>query len=274
MPLISVIMGVYFVKAETGPLERAVRSVLDQGFDDFELLICDDGSSAPAQELLERMAENDARIKLVRRGDAIALPHKLNFCLSRATGRFIARMDDDDFSHPQRFERQYDYLARHSEIAFVGCNVNRVFNTGEIIPFILPEFPQPQDFLFVMPYIHPTLLFRREALEAAGGYCERKRCLLCEDYDLLLRLYHLGYKGANLQALLFDYSMIGIEEKRRKYRFRINEAMVRLIWFGRLGMLPQALPYVVKPLIVGLLPLPLLNYLRRKRKARKRRNLL
>ncbi|WMJ84947.1 glycosyltransferase [Oscillospiraceae bacterium MB24-C1] len=274
MPLISVIMGVYFVKSETAPLERAVCSILDQSFSDFELLICDDGSSVPAQGLLERMAEKDARIRLMRRGDAITLPQKLNFCLTRATGRFIARMDDDDFSHPQRFERQYDYLVRHPEIAFVGCNINRVFNTCAITPFVLPEFPKPRDFLFVMPYIHPTLLFRREVLEMAGSYCEKKYCLLCEDYDLLLRLYHLGFKGANLQEFLFDYSMAGVEERRRKYRFRINEATVRLIRFGNLGMLPQALPYVVKPLIVGLLPLPMLNWLRRKREARKRRKFL
>ncbi|EJF41053.1 glycosyltransferase, group 2 domain protein [Clostridium sp. MSTE9] len=202
------------------------------------------------------------------------MPQKLNLCLSHATGRFIARMDDDDFSHPQRLERQYEYLVRHPEISFVGCNVNRIFNTDTIIPAIFPEFPQPQDFLFVMPYIHPTLLFRREVLEAAGGYSEKKHCLLCEDYDLLLRLYHLGFKGSNLQALLFDYSMVGVEEKRRNYRFRINEATVRFIWFRRLGMLPQALPYVVKPLAVGLLPLSLLNYLRQKREARKRRDLL
>lgn len=269
MPLISVIMGVYFIKAETAPLERAVRSLLTQSLGDFEFLICDDGSGAPARALLDRMAVEDARIKLLRRGDAITLPQKLNFCLAHATGRFIARMDDDDYSHHQRLERQYDYLMRHPEIAFVGCNVNRIFNSGAIMQAFLPEFPQPRDFLFVMPYIHPALLFRREALDMAGGYCEKRYCLLCEDYDLLLHLYYLGLKGANLQEFLFDYSMMGVEGQRRKCRFRINEVTVRLIWFGRLGMLPQALPYVAKPLIVGLLPLPVLNYLRRKRAARK-----
>ncbi|MFV0497906.1 MAG: glycosyltransferase family 2 protein [Candidatus Fimivivens sp.] len=273
MPLISVIMGVYFLKAETGVLARAVRSVLDQSFSDFELIICDDGSSAPAQALLEQMAAIDTRVKIVRRGDAITLPQKLNFCLSCATGPFIARMDDDDFSHPQRLEQQYDFLVQHPGVAFVGCNVNRVFGTGETTPLTLPALPQPQDFRFAMPYIHPTLLFRREALETAGGYCEKKYCLLCEDYDLLLRLYQLDFKGANLQSILFDYAMMGVEEKPKKYRFRINEATVRFIRFRHLGMLPQALPYVVKPLMVGLLPRSLLNGLRRKREARKRRKL-
>lgn len=122
-----------------------------------------------------------------------------------------------------------------------------------------------------MPYIHPSLLFRREALEIANGYSEKKYCLLCEDYDLLLRLYSLGMRGANLQEILLDYSMTGVEQKRRKYRYRINEVIVRFLRFRDLGMLPNALPYVAKPIVVGLFPVSLINYLRKKRDNRKRR---
>ncbi len=262
MPLISVIMGVYWRQSDTRPLERAVHSILAQSLRDLELIICDDGSGEAAQILLNHLAAEDSRILLLRPGNIITLPQKLNLCLAHSSGHFIARMDDDDFSHVHRLEKQYAYLKKHTEVAFVGCNINRVTKYGKKSSLILPEFPKPENFQFTMPYIHPSLLFRREALEKANGYCERKYCLLCEDYDLLLRLYSLGMQGANLQEILFDYSMAGVEQKRRKYHFRINEAIVRFLRFRELNMLPKALPYVIKPLIVGLLPLSLLNWLR------------
>ena len=67
---------------------------------------------------------------------------------------------------------------------------------------ILPEYPTVHDFLFVQPYLHPALLFRKEPLRVIGGYCTDRRCDGCEDYDLLLRLYQAGYVGSNLQEPL------------------------------------------------------------------------
>ena len=111
----------------------------------------------------------------------------------------------------------------------------------------------------VQPYIHPTLLFRREALAAVGGYSEEKHCILCEDYDLLLRLYAQGYSGANLQERLFDYTVPATAKGSRRMCHRWNEAVTRYRRFRQLGVLPGALPYVVKPLAVGLLPEPILR---------------
>ncbi len=258
-------MGVYFQKEDITSLNNAVQSILSQDFSDFEFLICDDGSVKSASDLLDRLAENDSRIRLIRPGKCYTLPQKLNLLFQKSSGAFIARMDDDDISYPNRFSQQLHYLIAHPEIAFAGCNVDFVSATGKKTEHTFPEFPLPKDFRFSMPFIHPALLFRREALEKANGYSEDPSCLLNEDYDLLLRLYALGMSGANVQNRLFAYSMAGVELRHKRYRYRMNEAKVRYRRFRDLGMLPASFPYVVKPLLIGLLPLSLVNRLRNAR---------
>jgi len=257
--VISVIMGVYYHRDDLSPLEAAVQSVLEQTESSFEFLICDDGSSKKACELLERFAQADERIRLLRHGNKITLSEKLNYCLKHAKGTYIARMDDDDFSHPDRFAKQLAVLRERPELAFVGCNVALIRENVFVRYRILPERPTVQDFFMVQPYIHPTLVFRREALEAVNGYSEDKHVFLCEDYDLLLRLYAAGYFGSNLQETLFDYTIPSTAKGNRRMKHRWNESVTRWRRFRELGCLPKALPYVMKPLVVGLLPERLLK---------------
>ena len=264
--LVSVLMGVYYRRADTALLERSVRSILAQTHRDLELLICDDGSSAEAAALLDELARQDGRIRLLRPGNAYSLPCKLNICLRNARGRWLARMDDDDFSHPERLEKQLDHLCAYPEIGFVGCNANLVQGENAVGVRRLPERPSVRDFYFVQPFIHPTLLFRREALMQVNGYSEDKHCLLCEDYDLLLRLYAASYRGANLQEILFDYTIPATAKGSRRMRHRWNEVVTRCRRFRELGELPRALPFVVKPIAVGLLPERILKALKDRRK--------
>lgn len=264
-PQVSVLMGVYYRRADTALLERSVRSVLEQSVRELELLICDDGSSGDASALLDRMAKEDGRISLIRPGGLVSLPSKLNACLKAARGSWIARMDDDDYSHPRRLEKQLDYLAQNPEIAFAGCNVNLCRGGQNVGVRRLPEYPEVRDFYFVQPYIHPTLVFRKDVLLAVGGYSESPRCLLCEDYDLLLRLYAAGCRGGNLQEVLFDYTIPATAKGSRKMIHRWNESVTRYYRFKELKVLHRAWPYVLKPLAVGLVPEPILSMLKRRR---------
>ena len=97
-----------------------------------------------------------------------------------------------------------------------------------------------------------------------GGYCEEPYCDLCEDYDLLLRLYARGYRGMNLQETLFDYTAPSAKGNRRM-RHRWNEVETRVRRFAELGVLGKALPYAIKPIIVGLIPERLLGKLKSRR---------
>ena len=204
--------------------------------------------------------------RLIRPGGCYTLPAKLNACLREAGGRFIARMDDDDRSAPDRLERQVAELEKlPPEYGFVGCNVNLIRAGGKVGVNILPEEPEVKDFYLVQPFIHPALVFRREVLELTGGYSEERRCGLCEDYDLLLRIYAKGYRGKNLLDALLDYTIPLTARGKRRMRHRWNETCTRFVRFRELGLLPRALPYVVKPVLTGLLPEPVLKRIKEKR---------
>lgn len=264
LSFLSVAMGSLYRSNDTTALSRCIESIQKQTFTNFEFLICDDGSSTAAMELLDRYAERDTRIRLIRPGNKILLPQKLNACITEAQGEYIARMDDDDVSHPDRFEKQLDFLLRHPEVGFVGCNVN--LSRNNVISFTreLPKYPTVKDFYVTQPYVHPTLIFRKAVLDLVGGYCEEPYCDLCEDYDLLLRMYICGVWGVNLQEPLLDYSLPA-KKTRRKMRHRMNEARVRWKRFCQLKLMPGALPFVIKPLATGLLPTALLNQIKRQR---------
>ena len=253
-PIISVIMGVLYRRDSIFLLERAVQSILAQSFPDFELLICDDGSFDTAKNYLDTVAQKDVRLTLVRPGRCFSLPEKVNECLLVARGKYIARMDDDDYSHPDRFERQLAFLDAHLYVSFVGCNVDLYQDGTKVGKRNFPEYPSVKDFFWTQPYIHPSVMFRKECIEAVHGYSEDKRCILCEDYDLFLRLYAAGYTGANMQEVLFDYTVSSKAKGNAKMIHRWNEAVTRYRRFKELRVLPMAWPFVLKPLAVGLLP--------------------
>lgn len=115
---------------------------------------------------------------------------------------------------------------------------------------------------------HPALIFRREALEAAGGYSTLPRCDRCEDYDLLLRLYEMGYSGANMQEFLFRYSLAAQRDIHAHPARQDDEVRTRWARFSALGLLPKALPYALKPWAVWLVPRNTLRRLKEKRAAK------
>lgn len=264
-PNISVIMGTLYTKKDVGLLKRAIDSILNQTYKDFEFLICDDGSNNEAKVFLEKTALEDNRIKLVRnQNKSIDLASKLNLCLIVSKGKFIARMDDDDWSRPDRLEKEINFLINNQEIAFVGSNVCLIQNGIKIGERYFPRRPNVEDFYMVQPYIHSTLLFRSSIFRIIQGYSEDKDCVLCEDFDLLLRIYEKGLFGANIQETLLDYTIPTTAKGKRKMSHRINETKTRFRRFKALNRLPKALPFVIKPVIVGLIPDKMLKTIKRR----------
>lgn len=259
-PLVSVLMGTDCQDPDIRQLERSLRSILSQSFSDFEFLICADGSSAGSKGLIRQMARTDQRIRIVPDKGRDSLAAKLNACLEQSKGELIARMDDDDVSRPDRFDKQISFLAGVPEIDFIGSNAELRMDGKSVGVRQLPLRPGIRDFLFVQPFIHPTLMFRREVLIAVNGYSEERRCIKCEDYDLLLRLYEMGFQGANLPECLLEYTTFA--NGNRRLRDRWNESQTRFCHFQKLGLLPGAFPYVVKPVLVGMLPRRVLRKLK------------
>lgn len=263
--LISVIMGVKYRRESTELLERAVQSILEQTHTNFEFLICVRDSTDKARKYLYDIAQLDKRVKIIDGTNAESFSRQLNMCLSKANGEWIARMDDDDYSHSDRLKKQLEYLKKHSDLAFVGCIVGLVQDEKKVGVRRFPERPQVKDFLFNMPFIHPTLLFRKKALMAAEGYSEESRCGRCEDYDLLLRLYEMNLYGANIQNVLFDYSLPHKGISTCSFTDRLNETRTRFVRFKSLGILSRNFQYVLKPIAVWLIPKRILAWIKNKR---------
>jgi hypothetical protein len=199
-PAVSVVLPVW--NAERS-LASAIDSVLAQTFTDFELLIVDDGSSDGSGALIRRY--RDRRIALIENEKNLGVARSLNLGIARARGRYLARMDADDLSAPERLERQVAFLDAHPAIALVATWARRIDARGvQIGVFAAPtDDPTLRCRLRVANCIvHGSVMMRSDVVRALGGYdaaMER-----AEDYDLWLRLSE-RHAIAALPELLYDW---------------------------------------------------------------------
>lgn len=240
-------------------LQQAMDSVLSQSLEDFQWLICDDGSRTPVRSFLEDAAQKDTRIRLLRNGENRGLAYSLNRCICHAKTELLVRQDGDDLSLPGRFARLVPFMEQHPEYALVSSNISLFDENGVWGRMCYPEFPQREDFLFSLPFMHGAVGLRRETLLRAGGYRVSRRTGRCEDLELFMRLYAMGETGYTIQEELYGYREDSEAQNRRRYRHRMAEAIVRLEGFAKLGLLPRGVVYAGKPLVVGLLPKKLLH---------------
>jgi len=198
-PLVSVVMPVF--NAENY-LAISVKSVLNQTFQKFEFIIIDDGSKDESLKIARKFAQNDRRVKVIARRVHTGICQSLNAGLRVARGKYLARMDADDFSYPKRLELQYNFLEKHPQAVICGgtiavCNQNlKVLNTRK---YPIQDKEIRQKILRLNPFAHPTIMVRKTALLKAGGY-NPKYCP-AEDYELYLRLGQFG-QFANLNSRL------------------------------------------------------------------------
>jgi hypothetical protein len=191
-------------------LADAVASILAQSFADLELLLIDDGSRDGAVAALAPLAARDPRLRLLANPGA-GLVAALNFGLGQARGELVARMDADDVARPERLARQVAFLDASPDVALVGAQVAFIdaagAPTGERSYF--PTAPAAVAAALAARGCvirHPTIVARKAALLAAGGY--RAPCERAEDYDLWLRLSERA-RLANLPKVLLAYRVHG-----------------------------------------------------------------
>lgn len=186
-------------------ISAAAGSILSQTFQDFELLVIDDGSTDGTGAILEELARSDPRLRVLN-NPGEGLVDALNHGIASSSAPLIARMDADDISLPERLQRQYDFLAAHPDIDAVGTQVSFIDERGAPTgkTTALPESPEAiaKTLLKYCCLRHPTVVMRRAALDRAGFY--RAQVPAAEDLDLWLRLAEHG-RLANLPEPLLLY---------------------------------------------------------------------
>lgn len=258
--LVSVIMGVH--NTSKTKCCKAIHSIIEQTYSNWEFVICDDGSSDDTFNFLKKFSKIDTRIKVIRNRVNSGLAAALNKCIDNTKGNYIARMDDDDISLPSRLEKELNFLKENPEFCFVSSNFYINKRSPKNIKR-MPEYPKKGDFLWTSPYLHPATMFKRSCLLKVNCYRVAKETRRAEDYDLFMRMKAMKLNGYNLQIPLYVYS---IERKKTRYIDRIYEVKVRYINFGKLDFpLWRVAFYIIKPLIVGLLPSGLIYKFRTKR---------
>ena len=195
--LISVIMPVY----NCAPyIEQAVNSILNQTLTSFEFLIIDDASTDKTAEIIQRI--EDSRIKLIIKQKNSGYTNSLNMALSLAKGKYIARMDGDDFSYPERFTSQVDFLEKNEDISIVGSSFC-IMNSNKRVSHPTSSEECKVRLLHSTVLGHPTVMLRRQFLSDFNlQYDASKEST--EDYDLWVRASAVG-NISNVPEVLLDY---------------------------------------------------------------------
>lgn len=182
-------------------LRQALESIHNQTYQDFEVVVVDDGSTDETPDVLLEM--KDRRTIVYRHAENQGLTHSLNVGLRLCRGEYVARMDADDLSAPQRFARQVEFLDRHCDVALVGSSYHQIDAAGKVAAHI--EVPSEDGAIRERLkrkncFGHGTVMIRRNVLIECGGYNEKY--VRAQDYDLWLRIAET-HRMANLCESLY-----------------------------------------------------------------------
>ena len=174
--MISVIMSVYNA---TDSLEKSIDSILNQTYEDFEFLICNDASTDDTSKIVMNYQKKDPRIKLFNNKKNIGLTRSLNYLLMQSSGEFIARQDGDDESIENRFQTQIDVL---NNLNLDFCTARAFKDNGKITPKLKQLISYKLLIKYLNPFIHGTLMIKSQTLRNIGGYDEN--FYYAQDYKL------------------------------------------------------------------------------------------
>jgi len=209
-------------------LKSAVESILNQSFKDFEFIIVDDGSTDESLNILKSFQSHDSRIKIISRENK-GLVFSLNEGINLAQGEYIARMDADDISKISRLEKQFKYMKENS-LVICGTWAEGIDEVGNKIKDM--NYPPSEKKIKIFsllhnPFIHPSVMFRKDIFEKVGGY--RKFFKHIEDYELWTRIV-FKYKTGNIPEALLEYRFHGSQiTQKRNLQMRLKGVLVRTL---------------------------------------------
>lgn len=220
-PLISVILPVYNSQKY---IEQSINSILNQTYKNFELIIINDGSTDNSETIIKNIS--DSRIVYVYQKNQ-GLANTLNNGLKIAKGDFIARQDHDDISYAARFEKQIDYFIKHPKCGLLGTWASVVDETGKKINHYhqhpTSNFDLKLFLLFDNPFVHTSVMFKKEIVTNCGKYNELLNGLV-QDFEYWFRISKT-YQVANLPEVLIDYRQLssGMSFTEKNYTSIVQE---------------------------------------------------
>lgn len=204
VPKVSVIVPVFNELVAT--MEESLNSLMSQTFDDFECIVVDESTNSELALACKLICESDGRFHYVHPTQRLGLSSSLNLAISMARGELLARFDSDDVCAPERLAIQVAFLETHPEISVVGGALKIISDDGQVLAHrYYPEDPLKiaQGMQLTTTVAHPTVMFRRQAIQEYGGYNPKFR--FSEDLDLWLRWLNAGLHFANLPQVLVQY---------------------------------------------------------------------
>ena len=225
--VVSILMPTY---NRVGLLERSIKSILRQSFADFELLIVNDASTDGTKAYLDSLAAHDARVRPIHnaRNNYPDISKNLNEGLMQARGKYIARLDDDDYwCDDEKLQKQVSFLDSHPDYMIVGGGTIVIDeNDTERFRYLKLETDEAirSKALFANPFTHSTVMFRREDAVAVGGYGNFKNA---EDWELWLKLGVRG-KFYNFQEYFVRY-LLTSQSKTFLFKRSQSEEILKII---------------------------------------------
>lgn len=262
MARITVIMGIYNC-APTLP--AALESLLAQTYQDFKVVLCDDGSTDDTYQVGKQYADMYENIMLIKNERNLKLAATLNHCLKYADTEYVARMDGDDLSLPTRFEKQISFLDAHPEYALVSCPMIYYDEDGDYGVSKAGGEPSKAAFKHGTPFCHAPVMMRREALTDVGNYTAEPFTERIEDVYLWYKFFKAGYRGFNLAEPLYKMFNGRDAFARRKASDRIRSYKTHAIILNGLG---YSFPYVrcIPDLLKILVPKFVIRWIVKRRK--------
>jgi len=259
-PYVSVLMSNY---NNINYIGEAVESILNQTYSNFEFIIYDDCSSDGSREYLRKVAEEDNRIVLIENNENKGLGYNLTQGVKKARGNWILRMDADDISVPNRIERLFAFIEQNPDIDVLGSYATDIDEKGNFlrerkVPLTNEKI---RELVWTCPFIHPTVIFRKNAILRIGSYNPnmRKR----QDYDLWFRCVKAGLNLENVPEKLILYRHTTETFKRNDFSVGWDQALIG--WKGCWMIKAPITNYfgVAFPIINNLIPYKLKKYTER-----------
>jgi len=235
-------------------LAETIQSIQHQTYTNWELIMCDDGSTDQTLEIAKEYAKHDERIKVIKNEFNVGLARTLNHCLEYCTGYYIMRHDGDDLMVENRIEKQVVYMETH-DCDVCGSWAYLFDSEGVWGIRKLEKHPTKHTMIVGAPFIHPTVMMKHETILEVAGYSDnevtRQRL---EDYDLWIKLLEKEFILHNIQEPLIYFREDKYSYHRKSRKFRFTEMKARLDACQRLKIPYLKRILALKPLLVMIIP--------------------